>query len=59
MSFFRGSSQPKDQTQVSHIADRFLIVWATREAQPALTENLLCIGHETKSIMIITLFNYP
>ena len=29
----RGSSQPKDQTQVSCIAGRFFINWATREAQ--------------------------
>ena len=29
----RGSSQPRDQTQVSHIAGRFLTNWATREAQ--------------------------
>ena len=29
----RGSSQPKDWTQVPHIAGRFLITWATREAQ--------------------------
>jgi len=28
----RGSSQPRDQTQVSHIAGRFFTVWATREA---------------------------
>ena len=28
-----GSSQPKDQTQVFHIADGFLTIWATREAQ--------------------------
>ena len=27
----RGSSQPRDQTQVSHITGRFFIVWATRE----------------------------
>ena len=31
--FSRGSSQPRDQTQVSHIADRFFTSWATREAQ--------------------------
>ena len=31
--FSRGSSQPRDWTQVSHIAGRFFIVWATREAQ--------------------------
>ena len=28
--FSRGTSQPKDRTQVSHIAGRFFISWATR-----------------------------
>ena len=27
----RGSSRPRDWTQVSHIAGRFLTIWATRE----------------------------
>ena len=31
--FSRGSSQPREWTQVSHIAGRFLTSWATREAQ--------------------------
>ena len=31
--FSRGSSQPRDQTQVSHIASGFFTSWATREAQ--------------------------
>ena len=31
--FSRGSSWPRDQTWVSHIAGRFFIIWATREAQ--------------------------
>ena len=31
-AFSRGSSQPRDQTQVSHIADRFFTNWATKEA---------------------------
>ena len=31
--FSKGSSQLMDQTQVSHIADRFFTSWATREAQ--------------------------
>ena len=31
--FSRGSSQPRDQTQVSWIAGRFFTSWATREAQ--------------------------
>ena len=29
----RESSQPRDLTQVSHIADGFFTIWATREAQ--------------------------
>ena len=32
-SFSRGSSQPRDRTQVSHIAGRFFTSWATWEAQ--------------------------
>ena len=32
-SFSRGSSQSRDQTQVSHIAGGFFTSWATREAQ--------------------------
>ena len=31
--FSKGSSQPKDQIQVSPIAGEFFISWATREAQ--------------------------
>ena len=31
-SFSRGSSQPRDQTQVSRIAGRFFTSWDTREA---------------------------
>ena len=30
--FSRGSSQPNDQTEVSHIAGGFFTSWATREA---------------------------
>ena len=30
--FSRGSSQPRNQAQVSCIADRFIDIWATREA---------------------------
>ena len=52
-SFSRGSSQPRDQTQVSRIAGRFFTSWATREAlghnycsiihaQPI---DIQCIGH--------------
>ena len=31
--FSRGSSQPRDQIQVSRITGEFFIIWATREAQ--------------------------
>ena len=31
--FSRGSSQPRNETQVSHIADRFFTSWATRETK--------------------------
>ena len=33
LSSLRGSSQPRDQTQVSRIAGRFFTIRATREAQ--------------------------
>ena len=32
ISFSRGSSRPRDQTQVSHIIGRCFNLWATREA---------------------------
>ena len=32
ISFPRGSSWPRDRTQVSYIASRFFTIWATREA---------------------------
>jgi len=32
ISFSRGSSQPRDQTQVFHVVGRLFTVWATREA---------------------------
>ena len=36
ISFSRGSSQPRDWTQVSCIAGRFFTVWVTREAYSLL-----------------------
>jgi len=32
ISFSRGSSWPRDQTQVSHIAGRHFTIWSTRKA---------------------------
>ena len=34
--FSRGSSRPRDQTQVFHIVGRFFTIWATREPQMPL-----------------------
>ena len=38
ISFSKGSSQPRDRTQVSHIVDRCFTVRATREVQEMLFE---------------------
>ena len=39
ISFSRGSSWPRDQTQVSHIAGRCFTAWATREAQMSIKKS--------------------
>ena len=44
ISFSRGSSQPRDRTQVSCIASRCFNLWATRGALTLLHETLM---HET------------
>ena len=41
--FSRGASQPRDQTQVSHIAGGFFISWATTEAHTGLKWTLIQI----------------
>ena len=35
--FSKGSSQPRDQTQISYIAGRFFTIWATKEDQEYLS----------------------
>ena len=42
--FSKGSSQPRDQTQVSCIADRFFTVWATREAHFTSVNPIQCMS---------------
>ena len=37
----RGSSQPKDRIQVSHIAGGFFTIWGTREAQLSISSAIL------------------
>ena len=41
--FSRVSSQPRDQTQVSHTAGRFLAIWATGEAPVFIYCNIIII----------------
>ena len=38
ISFCRGSSQPRDQTQMSYLARRFFTIWAIWEAHGRLTQ---------------------
>ena len=50
ISFSRGPSQPRDQTQVSRIAGRRFNLWATREARQVLNKtcwrtNIICETH--------------
>ena len=49
----RGSSQSRDQTQVSHIAGGFFTTWATREAQSQQTNSLLnIVWHLVRAIAL-------
>ena len=42
ISFSRGSSQSRHETQVSHIAGRFFTIWATRKALSLLDDTVNC-----------------
>ena len=59
ISFSRGSSQTRYQTQVSCIAGKFFTIWATREALTFKGKkqilNILCAVPEISSIPM----NYP
>ena len=48
ISFSRGSSQPRDQTQVSHIVGRCFIVWATREVTNGRKDLILHFGRTSE-----------
>ena len=52
--FSRGSSQPRDQTQVSHIAGGFFTSWATREAR--LSWQSLIYVTNFREILVLSLF---
>ena len=51
ISFSRGSSQPRDRTRVSCIADRLFTVWATREAQYTFIVIIIWLNLKIKFIL--------
>ena len=44
--FSRGSSQPRDQTQISCIVSRFFTIWAAREVPGVSVKSLLSLSSE-------------
>ena len=54
--FSRGSSQPRDHTQVSHIAGRFFTNWAIREALRIGLGLPLFASHYMKKIVLLSLY---
>ena len=59
--FSRGSSQPRDQTQVSHMAGGFFTSWATRETHGRridtcipMAESLYC-PPETITVLLLAM----
>ena len=44
ISFSRGFSPPRDQTQVSCTAGRFFTIWTSREALPSVS-SVAILGH--------------
>ena len=68
ISFSRGSSQPRDRTQVSCIADGFFALWPTREASlsdpigwslPGASVHGLLLNHIDFSKSVLLLYNTP
>ena len=49
ISFSRGSSRPRDRTQVSHIVDRRFTIWATRE----FPYNRILLSHKKEQNWVI------
>ena len=45
VAFSRGSSQPRDWTQVSHTARGFFTIWTSREAQTGVLWALYSVPH--------------
>ena len=56
ISFSRGSSQPRDRTQVSCIADRRFTIWATREASSGILISVIILFSSNISALIFGSF---
>ena len=56
ISLSRGSSQPRDRTQVSYTAGRFFTDWATREAQQSKDTSNYGRGHRHDTTLLTFLW---
>ena len=59
ISFFRGSSWPRDQTPISCAAGRFFTVWATREAQSYKVPEVSFDSNQLKKGFGLVTLNLP
>ena len=59
VSFSSGSSQPRDPTQVSHIAGGFFTIWATREGGLGLHANFYEVSWSEWAIIDFILSQLP
>ena len=50
ISFSRGSSRPRNQTQISHIAGRCFILWSTRDSQESSQISPFLLSHIINSM---------
>ena len=55
----KGSSQPRDQTQVSHITGRFFTIWAIREALSGPLQKKFTAAAAAKSLQSCPTLCYP
>ena len=54
ITFPRGSSQPRDQTWVSHVAGRVFTIWASEQTLPVgkKRSKLKCLSHATAHLYL-------
>ena len=58
ISFSKGSSQPRDQTQVSRIAGRHCTIWATSEGPNSKLKQLQLIDKHTFNLTSYELWSF-